>query len=980
MNKIYPSEDNALTTRDEVERVLRARTNFRAYADDISNSIQAALERRHLISLRLTDLPSPTLQSLLPEDLFLLRLHQIGYGPAMERSLDMLNMQNVLGTFRDGTHNLVVALSADGIRTHLYLGARSRRADGIPGHVSYDFVQSLRRTVEGNFPGTRFAADSRISAQSHEQEHWDIKNPLATYPYLATLTGIPSLRAERHDQFAQSMDRFAQAMQGQSYLLLTIAEPVSEPDVSLVLARCLQLGTEVHSWTRMGMNFAQAIGDSVNQARARGEVKSEADAKALAQSVAHGISRQPGAIAGGLLGSCVSLGLSSLLGPASLAVGSMTNTLAATLIGYRSRNWTDGETTTRSQTWSESLTESLTEGSSRTDTTSANVEILSKTAEHCGRLIEGYRQRFQSGQNLGMWSVGVYFLARDSVTFAQGQAQLRALYSGRGSYLEPIRTLDLSSPSTRSHMGAVLLTFNNPVLEVSDSTGQPLYHPLGPLHESLSTPINTEELSLLLNLPRREIPGLTLQMVADFGVNPEPLEPGRGLVLGQVVSGGKTLPIPVGLSQDALTRHTFITGLPGGGKTNTCFALLKSLGAQGIPFLVLEPAKGEYRSLLGDSDIPDLRVYTLGDERVAPFRINPFQFMPGMNLVTHLDNLKAIFNASFPMYAAMPYLLEEALIACYQERGWDLVYSTHRECDMDQVIAHWRSGEPDHSYTAYLPTLGDLMFQIDAVVAIKGYSMEVGQNYTAALKARINSLLLGSKGQMFNTRRGIGFDTLFTHPTVLEMRSIGDDDEKCFLMALLLVQLYEYREMQHRWDTSSGLRHLTVIEEAHRLLGRTAPGGSLEGANPRGKAVESFANILAEIREYGEGFLVVDQTPAKIIPDVLKNSSTKILHRLTARDDRDAMGDAMGMTEDQRQMVSHLRVGEAVFHTQDQDQPIWVRVEPVKGRRGTVSDDEVRDHMTAFPAEHTHTKLSDILARSAGLSERLIQLTETLNP
>jgi len=326
----------------------------------------------------------------------------------------------------------------------------------------------------------------------------------------------------------------------------------------------------------------------------------------------------------------------------------------------------------------------------------------------------------------------------------------------------------------------------------------------------------------------------------------------------------------------------------------------------------------------------------------------------------------------------MPYLLEEAVIGCFEDRGWDLVRSENTHFDMRAIVAAWQRGEPDYGYTAHLPTLRDLLHKIDEVVVRKGYGQEITQNYAAALKARINSLLLGSKGRMLNVPGGVPFEELFAHPTVLEMRSMGDDNEKCFLIALLLVQLYEYREQLHRWGPRRGLRHLTVLEEAHRLLGRTSPAASMETADPRGKAVESFANMLAEIREYGEGFVVVDQTPVKLIPDVVKNTSTKILHRLSARDDREVMGDAMGMTEEQRQMIPQMRVGDAIFHTQDQDKPIWTQVRPVKDRREPATDEQIRQSMTDSHHRRAESEWTETLRLGSSLAERMRRLTERL--
>lgn len=958
-------------------------------AQDVSSAVLFSLERQHIDYLNLQAVPAPqALRPPTPSELFFMHLTQVGHGPDIERSLDLTSLQNILGCFRDGAQSLVFALGSDGVQSRLHLGARRLLDDEVSSGLAFDFVQNLRRAIEGNLPGTRFQ-DYTASSQDGKNvtcppgEVFDhITYPLQSYPYLAALTGIPSLRGERQHQFTQSLDRFAQALQGQRYLLLIIAEPIPERQVNEVLLDCLRLNSEVHSWVKTGASLSQATSEAEAKGVATGRVTGGAEGQVKGGSHSSGSSHTPNAAVGGLLGAGLSLMLAPLIGGAAVAVGNMTSSLVTRRSGTVSDNISESESTSLSKTWSDSVTESLNRTVSNTSTSSLSVENLNKTAEYCEKLIDGYIQRLQRAKNLGMWNAGVYFLADDPATFAQGRTQLQALYSGRETYFEPMRTVDLSAPGVRRNIGMVLATFSNPILDLQiPGTGEPLRHPLGKLHRGLSTPLNTEELALLMNLPRREIPGLRLEMVADFGVNPRPLSSQTGIPLGKVVSGGVPLDIPIGLETQDLTRHTFVTGITGGGKTNTCFALLKAVTRRQVPFLVIEPAKGEYRSLLGDPDFPDLRIYTLGDETVSPFRINPFQFVPGMNLITHLDNLKAIFNAAFPMYASMPYMLEEAIVRCYEDCGWDLVHSTNTNVDMADVVANWERGEPDYRYARYLPTLSALMEKIDVVVTSKGYAQEATSNYAAALKARISSLILGSKGRMLNTQRGVPFEELFGSPTVLELRSVGDDDEKCFLMALLLVQLYEYRELQYHWGGQpAGLRHLTVLEESHRLLGRGGTGGSLEVANPRGKAVESFANLLAEIREYGEGFLVVDQTPVKLIPDVIKNTSTKILHRITARDDRDVMGDAMSMTEEQKKMVPRLRVGDAIFHTQDQDKPIWIKIPALKGSRALVSNAAIRAHMERHHEKRAEQerlvekrRRAEFLGRLADFNERLRQ-------
>jgi len=195
--------------------------------------------------------------------------------------------------------------------------------------------------------------------------------------------------------------------------------------------------------------------------------------------------------------------------------------------------------------------------------------------------------------------------------------------------------------------------------------------------QQLATPMNTAELSLVMGFPHEEVPGVRLMPIADFGLNPPSSD---GFALGQVLYRGEVLEDRFYIAPKSLTKHTFITGITGSGKTNTCLALLRAAyEGQHVPFLVIEPAKQEYRVLLADPVMGrELQVFTLGDETTSPFRLNPFQFVRGYPLLTHIDLLKAVFNSSFPMYASMPYILEEAILDVYTDRGWDLASSTNQ--------------------------------------------------------------------------------------------------------------------------------------------------------------------------------------------------------------------------------------------------------------------------------------------------------------
>jgi DNA helicase HerA-like ATPase len=615
-------------------------------------------------------------------------------------------------------------------------------------------------------------------------------------------------------------------------------------------------------------------------------------------------------------------GMAAGLGAAALIVGQLVGEGAAALTGRRSKN--SGENWNTNTSSGRGTSSGTSSGTSDTDTRSLGGEALNKSAEAAEKLLDRLVERMELGRGLGFWNVGVYIVAPDAATLTQAQAHLRALGSGRDNF-EAIRAIDLTDapPATRK----ALLVLHNPALQFPDAQ-----HPLGELYQSMGTPLNTEELSLWMNLPAREVSGLSTSAVVHFGINPPQVSAKNALPLGEVLGANGGTGRTLRTTPEKLARHAFITGTTGSGKTNTTLQLLRGLVRQGIPFLVIEPAKTEYRALLADPEIrADLQIFTLGNEAVSPFRLNPFEWVSGFGLLTHIDLLKATFNAAFPMYASMPYLLEEAILDVYTLRGWNLATG-------ENVNAG--DGDP----ARWLPSLTDLYQQIDQVVERKQYAQQLRMDLSAALKARISSLRVGSKGAMLDVQRSIPIAELLARPTILELQDLGDDAEKAFVMGLLLTLLYEHRQV-HGGD---GLQHLTVIEEAHRLLKRVGTSDNPEIANPQGRAVETFGNILAEVREYGEGIIVVDQIASKIAPEVIKNTNLKIIHRVMARDDREEVGGAVALDEAQKSRLVTLRPGEAVIHDDDMDQAMLVKLEHARGslpRGSTIKPAEVRAHM-----------------------------------
>jgi len=388
-----------------------------------------------------------------------------------------------------------------------------------------------------------------------------------------------------------------------------------------------------------------------------------------------------------------------------------------------------------------------------------------------------------------------------------------------------------------------------------------------------------------------------------------------------------------------LARHGLIAGLPGSGKTNTCLYLLSQLQERHVPFLVIEPAKTEYRGLIRQPGFENLLVFTLGDETTAPFRLNPFELLPGVRLEVHLEALNVAINAAMPQFGVLPSIIEEALEEIYMAKGWRLTDTGPEDAG---------SG-PDRRL---FPTLAEFYRAAAQAVTGRGYRGELNDNIQAAVKGRIGSLLRGSKGRMFNCRRSISPDLLFGQPVVLELDSLNDD-AKGLAMMFLLILLREYRQMQaRRSGEAAGLRHLLLVEEAHRIMENVASAGVSEvAADTRAKAVRMISDFLVEMRAYGQGVLIAEQSPEKLAPDAVRNTNLKIGHMLPGRQDREALAAAMIMDEAQERFMGKLRVGQAATFMTGFEKATFMSVPPYKdGVRFAdfLPDAAVHQHMTGF--------------------------------
>jgi hypothetical protein len=317
----------------------------------------------------------------------------------------------------------------------------------------------------------------------------------------------------------------------------------------------------------------------------------------------------------------------------------------------------------------------------------------------------------------------------------------------------------------------------------------------------------------------------------------------------------------------------------------------------------------------------------------------------------------------------MPQILEQCLHEVYVNRGWDIDQGTNRRA---------LDGPDPLSY----PTLSDLVQIVPEVTRRQGFDPEANSRILASLRTRLNALRAGPKGRMLDTQASIPMEELLEENTVLELEAIGDDDDKAFIIGLLLIRLVEHRRSRASTEIGAkepGTHHLLIVEEAHRLLANVPRSGNEEQADPRGKAVETFSNLLAEIRAYGQGVVVVDQVPTKLAPDVIKNTNLKIAHRIVAGDDREALAKAMLMDDRQSAAMATLVRRQAIVFAEADDAPMLIEVH-AEPKLDAPADSAVRTsasrerHPEIFdPTPACHGLCSDRQKHGCGLVQAIIE-------
>jgi len=735
--------------------------------------------------------------------------------------------------------------------------------------------------------------------------------------FVGCISGTPTLKVDGEYQ-RKDLSAMIRSLNGMNYTIMVICKPVDEFRIQEKINEAIRIHDQCFAISKRTLSFQSGKSEGNSHTNTYNESYGEQKSKQRGHNVSGTLFSVPGGVAAGAALGTVIPGVGNVVG----AIG---GGIIALIVGKQlsfNKSASNGTSHSISQGYSNAVTTSINENES------ISGDVQNGFALEIMKMAESLIERLKIGRSIGMWESIVTYSSDSEITSKIIQG---SLYNNMASGVP-----EILPPVVFSYRDSL----SNSNISKDKIHTQQLMIPKGFFTSNFDSPllslVTSEEICGICNIPVENTFGFNIEEQRGYSLNYTLTGKEKGI--GLVCEYEKPVNnMPFGLSDDELNKHTFVCGITGSGKTNSVKKILESTDK---PFLVIEPAKKEYRNINKN----DVTVYTLGRPEINCIRLNPFYILPGISPQQHIDMLKDLFSASFAFYGPMPYIIEKCLYNVYAKRGWNLTLGFHpyladsqnidEMFDSDKIF----KGYLKKSHLYLFPTMKDLKDEIEDYLINDQemtYEGEVKGNIQGALRSRINSLCIGSKGYMFNTNNVVDFDTLLNQNSVIELEGLADDADKSFALGLLIIYINEYRQVAKEITNSNGLQHLLVIEEAHRLLKNVTFERSEELGNPKGKAVEHFTNMLAEMRSYGQGAIVAEQIPSKISPDVIKNSSNKIIHRIVSKDDQESIANTVGLSSSDAIYLGNSKKGYAICHKEGMIQPVVVKIDMVESKLTT---------------------------------------------
>ena len=819
-------------------------------------------------------------------------------------------LENVISSMSIEGVNFVYVIKGDASGVSFYYGVsqdfsyEGERSLGI----SEIGEKILKPSLQGNFRGS-------VIKEIDANERKKILASIDGFKETEILEGVPGINKD--DEKFQSVDRVIDVMLGDEFALILIAKPITGSDISSIQNGMYHLYNSIAPIGKSSVQESTGKSTGSSESITKGDSKTEGTSSSKSEQ--KGIGSSTGHTDGGTTGT--NKGTNYTSGSEKSSKGGSEGT-------HEDKNWSNSKSESKNESTSTSTSDSKSTSKSTSSTestqtgkntgSSTTLEVVNKKVQDWIKYMDDVvLPRLDYGLGKGLFITSTVLLGKDPASLIKLENTLKSVYGGEAGNRMPLKAFSTNAEETRllKRLQVPIIKFdveaNGNEIGIRTACSQFF---IESNKAFLGNWMSSQEVSLIAGLPQKEVVGLALREEVEFGLNTnttliEPIPLGHMVQSGVVLNGKNGVSnIPVYFDKACFDKHIFVTGVTGGGKTTTCQKLLL---ASGNKFLVIEPAKTEYR-VMAEKEFPEMLVFTLGKETGAPFRLNPFEFFEGENITSRVDMIKASMEAAFDMEAAIPQLLEAAIYECYEDKGWNI--STNKNNKYENPFA-------DGVFS--FPTLGDLERKVEKVVKAQGFDDRLRDEYIGSMRARLKGLTVGAKGQMLNTPRSIDFVELLDKQVVLELEYIKSASEKSLIMGFILANLSEAIRVKYNKNGKKSISHLTLIEEAHRLLSKYMPGDSMN----KKQGVEMFADMLAEVRKYGESLIIADQIPNKLTPEVLKNTNTKIVHKIFAQDDKEAIGNTMALKDEQKEHLSYLTSGRAIMMMPGLSKAIQVQID-----------------------------------------------------
>ena len=836
--------------------------------------------------MKVAPVEMPELEFDLIDNVRLYHLSEVVYKKGESAKDKFTTVFNALAPFNA---TVFVLIDSDGNSTDFYIGVRNNELNEEIKRSTVTLGDTLKNTLIGQFPGTRIEERNR-------KQIAELSEKIKERQSFASVSVLGSDKKEDikdEDEFVQGMEKLGIAMAGRKYIGIFIAQNQSSGEIQQLREKYQDVYTRLTPYQKEQLSEAVAEGRSHKQSFF--ELDKDQRAAYIAQKVADAAG---GALTGAAAGVASGALAGSFFAGVGAAPGAGIGAAAGATIGAIGKLVAPSEGVIQDFIPKQQLSE--------TRTSSKSVNVENKKITDLLKLIDDNLKRINECESYGMWKTAAYFISDDMSSAEIAASNYRSLMSGKDSGRE---------------VSAINSWRRKPNNQDTDYLSEYLSRFVHPLFcygfndecevvTNAATSISGKELGLHLGLPRSTITGLPVIEHAEFGkevVSYSPIKnkvsvnPEDYIVLGNVYDLGQPTTKSVHLDNNSLNMHTFITGSTGSGKSNTVYQMLCELHQDDINFLVIEPAKGEYKDVFGSWN--DVNVFSTNPNVAEMVTINPFMFPESIHVLEHVDGLVEIFSVCWPLYDAMPAFLKDAILKSYEYVGWDLGSSTFEGEKLEY------------------PDFDILVEQLDKLIEASDYASDIKSNYRGALITRVKSLTVGLNKFLFNSNQ-TPYEKIFDENCILDISRVKSSETKALIMGIMVYALNEYR-MDHKTGNNRELKHVTVMEEAHNLLKNTEKGGAPEIV---GKSVEMITQTIAEIRTYGEGFIIVDQSPSSVDIAAIKNTNTKIVLRTPEANDREAVGRSIGLSDDQVNEIAKLPSGVAVVYQNDWINPVLTKI------------------------------------------------------